>query len=285
MTRPSPEPVLADLREAWGAALGDRLLGLYLHGSLVAGDFAADRSDLDLLAVLTTDPDGELLAELAVLHAGLDRRHPRWAGRIEVEYISLSAVPGVDGHRIARISPGEDLHLLPATTHRLVTWSAVRASGRPLLGPPPADLLPPIDPGLVREAFRDHVRDWPQWVKTMTTPGAQAYAVLTLCRAIHHLRYGRQLSKRQAADQTDGGQWSDLIRWARDWWYHQGRDTDPGRPQQEVERFVTETSADLLGSPPWTSIGYAPPTPPSPKASSTSTAPPEPRPQPPSSRP
>jgi hypothetical protein len=249
MTPPSPEPVLADLRDAWRAALADRLLGLYLHGSLVAGDFAADRSDLDLLAVLAADPDEELLAELGVLHADLDHRHPRWAGRIEVEYVSPAAVRHTDGHRIARISPGEPLHLLPATTHRLVTWSTVRASGRILLGPPPAELLPAIDPGSAREALLDHVRDWPRWVRTMTTPGAQSYAVLTLCRAVQRLRYGRQLSKRQAADLTASAlpQWAGLITWARDWWYDQGSDTDPGH-QQQVERFVAETSAGLLAA-------------------------------------
>ncbi len=48
------------------------LLGMYLHGSLVTGDFAADRSDLDLLAVLDIDPHENLLAVLASLHADLD---------------------------------------------------------------------------------------------------------------------------------------------------------------------------------------------------------------------
>jgi hypothetical protein len=132
----SPNAVLSDLRQAGSSALAGKLLGLYVHGSLVAGDFAADRSDLDLLAVLDTDPDSNLLDLLARLHAGLDRRHPRWAGRIEVEYVSLDAVSDAAHgrtarhHVIARVSPGESLHLLSATTHRVVTWSAVHDYGR-----------------------------------------------------------------------------------------------------------------------------------------------------------
>lgn len=219
-----PDMVLSDLREAWRRALAGRLLGLYLHGSLVAGDFAVNRSDLD-------------------------RRHPQWAGRIEVEYVSLDAVradPGRD-HVIARISPGESLHLLPATTHRVVTWSAVHDHGRTLLGPPAGELLPAADPGLVSAALLDHVRDWPAWVLEMTPPGAQSYAVLTLCRAFQRLRHGRQLSKRQAAEQTITAcpRWADLIAWARDWWYDSGQDTDPGR-FDEVRAFVTELSAAIL---------------------------------------
>ncbi|MGW3858398.1 aminoglycoside adenylyltransferase domain-containing protein [Micromonospora arida] len=250
-----PEMVLSDLREAWSPALAGRLLGLYLHGSLVAGDFAADRSDLDLLAVLDGDPDEGLLAVLAGLHADLDGRHPQWAGRIEVEYVSLDAARHAAlgdarrDHVIARVSPGESLHLLPATTHRVVTWSAVHDHGRSLLGPPPDMLLPAVDPNLVRSALLDHVRDWPTWVIQMTTPGAESYAVLTLCRAFQRLQNGRQLSKRQAADQTITAypRWADLIIWARDWWYDFGQDTDPGRADH-VRAFVNELSTAILVS-------------------------------------
>ncbi|MFF5172787.1 aminoglycoside adenylyltransferase domain-containing protein [Micromonospora sp. NPDC000089] len=252
-----PETVLADLARAWGPALGDRLLGLYVHGSLTAGDFAVDRSDLDLLAVLDGDPDDDLLDVLAGLHADLDRRHPRWAGRIEVEYVSLGAVrdaaAGRTGHEhvIARVSPGELLHLLPATRHRVVTWSTVHDQGRGLLGPPAGALLPAIDADLVRSALLDHVRDWPEWATGMESAGGQSYAVLTLCRALQRLRYGRQLSKRQAADATidTDPRWAELVGWARDWWYHAGLDTEPGRAG-DVRDFVNEVSAAILAAEP-----------------------------------
>ncbi|MEH0971805.1 aminoglycoside adenylyltransferase domain-containing protein [Micromonospora sp. CPCC 205546] len=260
----SPEMVLSDLRDAWSPALAGGLMGLYVHGSLVAGDFAADRSDLDLLAVLDSDPDENLLAVLAGLHTDLDRRHPRWAGRIEVEYVSLAAArdaahggTGRD-HVIARISPGEVLHLLPATTHRLVTWAAVRDHGRSLLGPPADILLPAVDPNRVRSALLDHIRDWPAWVTRMNTSGAQSYAVLTLCRAFQRLKNGQQLSKRQAADRTITARprWAHLIIWARDWWYDSGPDTDPGRAD-DVRAFVNELSATILASEPATHVGLS----------------------------
>jgi predicted nucleotidyltransferase len=233
--------VLNDLRDAWATELGDGLAGLYVHGSLVAGDFAPERSDLDLLAVLREEPD---LDRLRPLHEQLDRRHPEWAGRIEVEYVPAHPAPGVV---IARISPGEALHLLPATTHRLVTWATVRDTGRPLLGPDPATLLPPTDPAQVREALLDHVRDWPKWVEDMTAPGAQSYSVLTMCRAVQRLVHNRQLSKRAAADRTiaTNPEWAGLITWARDWWYANGRDDDPGHFDQ-VKAFVTRISAEIL---------------------------------------
>lgn len=243
------EDVLADLGEAWHAALGDGLRGLYAHGSLVAGDFARRRSDLDVLAVLAIDPDETLIGTLATLHAGLDERHPEWAGRVEVEYISIGALRDLAGHVIARISPGERLHLLPATRHRVVTWASVHDSGRRLIGPPAGESLPAFGPELVHAALRDHVRDWPAWVEAMITPGAQAYSVLTLCRAVQRLRFGRQLSKRRAADLTAPlfPEWADLIGWANTWWYDDGPDDDPGRGE-EVADFVRRLSAMLLRS-------------------------------------
>jgi aminoglycoside adenylyltransferase-like protein len=236
--------VLDDLRDSWSAALGGGLLGLYAHGSLVAGDFAPGRSDLDVLAVLAAEP---VLDALRPLHTELDRRHPEWAGRIEVEYVPVDALGGAPGCLIARISPGEALHLLPATAHRLVTWATVHDSGRPLFGPPADALFPAVDPVRVRAALLDHVHDWPVWVESMTAPGAQAYSVLTMCRAEQRLLHDRQLSKRAAADGTAGThpEWAGLIVWARDWWYAHGTDDDPGR-FAEVRAFVTQISAAIL---------------------------------------
>jgi hypothetical protein len=108
-------------------------------------------------------------------------------------------------------------------------------------------VVPAYDAELVRSALLDHVRDWPAWVVEMKTPGAQSYSVLTMCRAVQRLRYGRQLSKRQAADRTATllPRWAGLIEWAGDWWYDGGEDTDPGRAE-EVRAFVVEVSAWLL---------------------------------------
>jgi predicted nucleotidyltransferase len=36
-------------------SLGDRLRGLYLFGSMVAGDFDVETSDIDLLAIVESD--------------------------------------------------------------------------------------------------------------------------------------------------------------------------------------------------------------------------------------
>ncbi len=129
--------------------------------------------------------------------AKLSRRALRWAlealvtwrGHVEVEYVALDTLrqhstggaveaPCV----IARVSPGEYLHLLPATPHRILGWSLVRRYGRSLIGPPAQKVIPSISEELNKIALLHHVRDWPVWVREMATAGGQAYVVLSLCR-------------------------------------------------------------------------------------------------------
>lgn len=256
-SRPSPEDVeelLAKLVELLSDDLGPVLSGLYLHGSLVVGDFAPGRSDVDLIAVLTVQPDDELLVPLGRLHDEVSGLFPTWRGHVEVEYVAIETLrmhavggPVEAAGVIARISPGEHLRLLPATPHRLLGWSLVRSYGRALIGPPARVAIPAFSEQKVKEALFHHVRDWPVWVREMATPGGQAYAVLSLCRAAVLLETGEQLSKKAAAThvaQGEPGQ-ADVVLWARDWWYESGSDDEPPRTD-EVRRFVDETSASLL---------------------------------------
>lgn len=122
--------------ELLSGGLGPVLIGLYLHGSLVVGDFAPGRSDVDLMAVLTVQPDDEVLVSLGGVHDKVSELFPTWRGHVEAEYVAIDtlrqhsaggavAAPEV----IARVSPGEQLHLLGATPHRILGWSLVRRCG------------------------------------------------------------------------------------------------------------------------------------------------------------
>ena len=51
------------------AILGDKLIGLYLHGSLVTGEFD-DYSDVDLLAALSDDLDTATFDSLETIWKG-----------------------------------------------------------------------------------------------------------------------------------------------------------------------------------------------------------------------
>ena len=231
------------------AAVGDDLLGLYVHGSYASGDFDADRSDLDLLAVLATDPTTGTLAVLRRMHQQVAAENAAWADRIEVEYVSSAALSvfRTNPRPMVRISPGEPLHMVSATGHYLLSWYAARTRGLVLRGPAPDAIIPAIGADEFRAAVIEHATRWPEWVLDHHTVGAQAYAVLTLCRALQSVSEGRDVSKRQAARYGSENlpRWAELIRWAEAWWYHGGSDSAPSR-LPEVIRFVQETSRQIL---------------------------------------
>jgi len=63
------------------AVLGAELQGLHVCGSYAGGDFAPERSDLDLLAVLDSDPTQGLADSLGAVHDAVAADHPRWRDR------------------------------------------------------------------------------------------------------------------------------------------------------------------------------------------------------------
>jgi predicted nucleotidyltransferase len=200
-----PAEVMTRLAADLAEVLGDDLLSLALHGSWVLGDFAPGRSDLDVLAVLATDPTAATLAELDDVHARLEADFPEWSSHVEVDYVSAEAVEAVvqgtdESHPMIRISPGEPLHEVKASRHYVLNWAAALQADQPIAGAAPSTVLPAIDRRLIHQVVLQHVRAWPEWVHDMQATGAQAYAVLTLCRAAETLATRRQVSKLAAAN-------------------------------------------------------------------------------------
>jgi hypothetical protein len=203
------------------AVLDGKLVGLYLDGSLVLGDFDQDASDIDLTAVLTADIDDQEFEALKRMHDDFVSDHPKWHDRIEVCYISRHALNTVKSqqHPIVNISPGEPFHRLTSRREWLLSWYLIRERGITLLGPPPRTIIEPISHDEFIQSVRDHVRSWLEWVAPMRTRGAQAYAILTLCRALYACTCGEQTSKRQAALWAAAAlpEWSALILSALAW--------------------------------------------------------------------
>jgi predicted nucleotidyltransferase len=152
--RDAPEAQLARVAALASGVLGGDLLGLYLHGSAVAGGLRPD-SDLDLLAVvarpLTTDERGSLIRGLLGLSG---RGDPSGRARsLEVSVVRADQLRPwryppeqelgygdwwrreLEAGLVPWPSPSPDLAILVA---------AARAAGRPLVGPPAATLMDPV---------------------------------------------------------------------------------------------------------------------------------------------
>lgn len=218
---PDVDDLLDELLSKIRGVFGRRLVGLYLFGSLVAGGFD-DASDVDLLAAVADDVDDAELEALRAMHDGIARGRPQWEDRIEIAYLSVTALRTFRerSSRIAIISPGEPLHVLDAGRDWLMNWWQVLESDAPLFGPPPRELIAPISKAEFIEAVRVHMVDsGGRWMAQLHGRKSQAYAILTISRGLYAHRFGEHVSKQEAAAWAQQAlpEWADLIGDALAW--------------------------------------------------------------------
>ena len=230
---PTPYPdvnsLLDNLLFQMQQVLGANLVGLYLYGSLVTGDFDHECSDIDLLAVTASDVDEQEFAGLQEMHTAFARVHKEWEGRIEVAYLSAAALQTFRDQRsqIVVISPGEPLNIKDAGEDWLINWYIVREQGVTLFGPPPTMLIDAITKDEFIHCVKKHAEEWNQWIEHAQEQKAQSYAMLTMCRALYAVTNGEQSSKKQAAEWVgqQWSEWSDLLQEALRW--RADRSTEP----------------------------------------------------------
>ncbi len=237
---------------------GQRLVALWLTGSLTYGDFDRGSSDIDYLAVLSRPLSPEQRSALEVLHEDIAARWPEWAKRIEGSWIPdawLSRVsppeegrPYINGGAFWSPDP-------PYGNEWLINLHALREAGVALTGPDPGALIPPIDIADVRRASARDLHD--EWVPKLgdeaffTSSHLQAYVTLTICRILHRAERDEVASKRIAANwvrKRYPEPWIvELIQRAERWRHGEHLDAS-----DEVRRFIAfarDRLADLTTDP------------------------------------
>jgi hypothetical protein len=117
----------------------------------------------------------------------------------------------------------------------------VREKGIPLFGPSPKPIIEPISKDEFIRSVKANAKAWRVWINDMRTRKSQAYAILTMCRALYTYKNGEQVSKQQAAvwAEQEFPEWSKLIQNALLWreaWRDENVDHDATFP--ETLRFV-----------------------------------------------
>ena len=210
------------------AILGDELFGLYLYGSLSSGDFDPASSDVDFLFVTAGELPGETLAALETMHARIAASGQPFATRLEGSYIPRAALRRYDPANARHPSIGTDWEfgVHPHGPDWVIQRHVVREQGVVVWGPPPATLIAPVSPVDLRAAVRATLRD--SWAERLRGPEPawlrpryyQAFAVLTMCRALYTLERGEVVSKPAAAAwarEALGQRWAPSIDRALAW--------------------------------------------------------------------
>ncbi len=231
------------------AALGARLVGLYLYGSLAAGDFERASSDVDFLAAIDGTLTDDDLARLALMHADIAATGGPWGTRLEGAYMPLAALRRDDPANTRHPFLSEDT---PFGVHALgrdwvINRHVLRERGIVLYGPPPATLIDPISREQLLAAVRQLLRtewsqhtDGPVWMRSRRY---QAFVILTMCRALYVLARGDFVSKpvaAQWAEEALAPEWTPLIRRALAWRHDDTADADALPETLRLLRFTID---------------------------------------------
>lgn len=218
--------------------LGYRMVGLYLYGSLSLGDFYPESSDVDFLVVTRERLPEETLAQLREMHAGIAASGLPYAARLEGSYIPREALWRYDPANNEHPTIGNDwpFQVGKHGPQWIIERQIVREYGVTVRGPSPRTLIEAIAPDELRAAvcavlknFWQLQLDNPEWLRPRHY---QAFAVLTLCRALYTLYHGAVSSKPRAAAwaQEAYPEWRSIIERALVW-----------RSQHKVDEDLSET--------------------------------------------
>ncbi len=204
---------LTGLQAGIQTIIPDKLVGIYLHGSLALGCFNPQNSDLDLLVVTRRGlTAAEKRRAIALLLQQSRAPHP-----IEISFLRRNDL------RPWRYPTAFDLHYGEDWRDRFTRdlasgawrrWNArgqprprdpdlaahvtvLRARGRVLLGPPIAELFPTVP----REHYLTSIRSDLVWARDRLAENP-VYAILNACRVYSYVREGRIASK------AEGGEWA-----------------------------------------------------------------------------
>jgi predicted nucleotidyltransferase len=217
--------ILAELLTGVQSVLGPNFTGLYLYGSLASGGFDPRTSDIDFAVITTSEITSREAAGLERLHQQLWQSGSKWALKLEGSYVPK--------HVIRRHKPSKAIYptvnegsfyLGELGSDWIIQRHILRECGVVVLGPAPQTFIDPVPPEAIRESIISFLREW--WLPMLTAPQRlatreyQAYAALTMCRALYTLQNNAIVSKVAAARWARSNlkeKWVGLIDQALSW--------------------------------------------------------------------
>lgn len=206
MITPDPEvkSLLQALADRAQIVLGDHFVGLYLYGSLASGDFNPQTSDIDFVVVTDADLAEELIHDLEALHVRLWNSGLKWAAKLEGAYVPLLTLRrhNPTAAPCPTINEGK-FYVDRLGSDWIIQRYILREYEARVCGPSLKSSIDPVTPDDLRRAVASVLQGW--WRSVLDDPHFirnreyEAYAALTMCRALYALEYGDIVSKPAAA--------------------------------------------------------------------------------------
>ncbi|AZN40944.1 aminoglycoside adenylyltransferase domain-containing protein [Paenibacillus albus] len=196
---------LEEMADSFKQALGENIVGIYLHGSLAMGGFNPDKSDIDIIIIakskLTIEETKALTKQLLLLHDEL----PSGRG-IELSIV-LAAIAAdfvhpapfeyhySDYHR-EKYQRDEDYCCGGFEDPDLAAhFTVIYERGMTIYGKPIREVFMPVDRAFYLQAIIGDIAS--ASAEIMDSP---VYYTLNLCRVLLYLREGVVSSKKEAAE-------------------------------------------------------------------------------------
>lgn len=222
---PEINAILAEWVNGVKAILPANLVGLSLSGSLTYGDFVANRSDIDLQAVVRRPLSMAEAGAIESLHRSLDASHSSWVHRVECSYVPRHLLQYLTPPKEPRPWWGFDTMYpqAPAGNEWIINRYFLCEYGVALDGPEFRELVPPISIRDVARRVRE-ICSPSGGRKSMMSNGSGdshnvSYLVLNVCRILHTVLGTGPGSKRVAAQWVIDTypQWTELVEEAEQW--------------------------------------------------------------------
>jgi predicted nucleotidyltransferase len=191
--------------------LQEQFVGMYLYGSLATGGFNLRTSDIDFAIVTETTLPDEIIARIEAIHMDVWDSSLKWAQKLEGSYLPKTLIRRHDpnGSPCPTINEGS-FYLDRRGSDWIIQRHIIREYGIIIAGLNPKSLIDPVSPEEIRQAVVGVLKEWwfpmlenPAWLKERGSE-YHAYAVISMCRALHVVAHGTIISKPAAT------------RWARE---------------------------------------------------------------------
>ena len=204
--------------------LGEQFVGLYLHGSLITGDFDLRSSDIDFLCVTADKLSEETIPALKKMYFALKEVDSKWWFQLEGSF-----TPQADMHRYnPENGPYPTVHegkfyFAGHESHWVIQRHLLLKNAVIVEGAEPKTFIAPVSVADLHGALRSFLDEW--WIPMLENhvkldaQDYQAYAILTMCRMLYTFENNEIASKPLSAHwvQEKFGEWRDLIDWALAW--------------------------------------------------------------------